>query len=304
MMLPGMIRRMTVLGSLILMALLLGCGSSARSAKLSGTAAGGAPATTGPYVTESKQTAEEFAIMMLDLVQQHAALRKNRGPDFTSDTADRLSAQVIARRVSPTFQAVIAEPTLESDREAGFSLTGFELWLKSLPAQKYQIVKPPLIQKETITAYRLTATDPPASGLIRVVKSDSGWQLDWLSLGGPPGVTLPKTDEGEAAFTTLAFLDAIVSNTLLLAEASIRPEARARLAPPFASDKARGFNRGLLQRAIEEFRGMARGYEISSLQREGNRVTVSGTLDGKPFSLTLMSIDRPGVWLIDQFERK
>jgi len=302
--LPGMIGQVKLLGTFVLMVLLLGCGPASRSAKSNQAAGPQSATTTSPATTASKQSAEEFAAMMLGLLQQHATLRQQQGPDFTRDTADRLSSQVIARRVSPAFKAVIAEPTLESDQEAGFSLTGFEVWLKSLPAQKYQIVKPPLIETDTVAGYRLTASEPAASGLIRVAKSERGWELDWLSLGGPAYVSLSASSEGSATFAALAFLNAVVTGKPLLAEAWIRPEARARLAPPFASDQSRGFNRGLLQRAIEDFRGMAQGYEISSLQRAGNTVTVSGKLDGKSFTLTLISSDPASRWLVDQFDRK
>ena len=126
--------------------------------------------------------------------------------------------------------------------------------------------------------------------------------VDWLGPFGPAGVTVPNSDVPAAGFAAAAFLDAVTAKNDALAEGLMTTEGKAKIAHPFASDKDRGYNRGLLRRRLGEFRRGATGYSIRVVSADGTQAGVVGELDGKPFTLKLSQSDRPGVWLVDSFQ--
>lgn len=232
-------------------------------------------ATRKTETATTNRTAEQFAAAFLATVQAGTA------------TPDALSTP---------FRSLIAEPVLEADHAAGYSHAEAEKWLKQYASQSFRLESKPVFSTADATGFRGTVGQSSFS--LRVVKTATGWVVDWFAPCGPVGVSLP-TNSAES-FAAAAFLDAVVSKSERFVEGMLTSAGKSREAPPFASDKARGYNRGVLQRRIEAFRGGASSYSLAAITGD----TVTGTLGDKPFTLKLSQGIAPGQWLVDTFEKK
>jgi hypothetical protein len=204
------------------------------------------------------------------------------------------------------FKKVIAEPVFESDRAAGYSEIGAASWLAQFKGKLPGAVVGPAV----------VGTDPNAPGYcvlidaspkitfpLRVVPATGGWQADWfgVSSGVAPQSVLSG---GPAGFSAIAFLGAVAAKDDRLAEVLMTPVLKARLAPPFDSDKARGYNRGILSGKLSDLRGSATGFTLDRV--DGSAVTATFAAGGAKKSVTLKFIkgERPWDWLVDDIQTK
>lgn len=259
----------------------LGCGSPAPKASPSSSEkkapTSSAAKAANPTASKSSpsRSADAFAAAFLAQVQAGTA------------TPDQLSA---------SFRSLIAEPVLEADRAAGYSHAEAEKWLRSFTGSSFQCDAKPVFATADVAGFRGRAGS--ATFALRVRKTGSGWVVDWFAPIGPAAIPLPVANA--ESFTAAAFLDAVVSKSERFAEGLLTTGAKTREAPPFASDKTRGYNRGVLKRRLEEFRGGAVAYNLAAVSGD----TVTGTLGSQPFTLKLSPGTEPGQWLIDSFEKK
>ena len=194
---------------------------------------------------------------------------------FAADFLDSVKAGTATpARLTPAFKGVVAEPSPSSaaDREAGFSEYDAGRWLKKSAGTSFDVDGTPVFTAGEVTGFRgvmSTAEGEGGTFAVRLAKTGDGWAVDWFSPVGPPGVTVPASDVPAAGFVAAAFLDAVTAGAEPLAAGLMTLDGKARVAHPFASDKDRGYNHGLLRRRLGEFRRGATGYTIRVIAADG-----------------------------------
>lgn len=209
--------------------------------------------------------------------------------------------------LTPQFKKVIAEPVFEADRAIGYSDDGAAAWLARFKGKMGTATITPHVAGTTSDAPGFTGTAAGGSPLrsryeLRIVNPGDGWRADWFVVGPDGGATSQNfSPGGPAGFAGMAFLEAVIAKDAALAEGLMTPALKARLAPPFDSDKARGYNRGILAAKLAELRGSSTGYAVERV----DGTTVSAALTGsekKAVTLSFAKGDRPWDWLVDRIE--
>jgi hypothetical protein len=206
--------------------------------------------------------------------------------------------------LTPEFKKGIAEPVFADDAAKGYSDDATAEWLARWKGQVPG------------AAFRFSGSNEPGDvalvtgdGIhdrkyvftLRLVRVGGEWKADWFfPAAGVAEVgqsLIPSRNDG--GFAAVAFLQALLGKGDRLAEGLMTPAYKARLAPPFGSDK-RGYNRGLLDSKLTELRSGFTGYTVSQV-KDG---TVTGDLTGsdgrKPFTMKLVKGSRPWDWLVDE----
>lgn len=258
----------------------------------------GSPAPTGSKSTDGKkpENAGKTEASTTSTTSKPAAATAAADQFAAAFLSSVQAGKATPEELAPAFRSQIAEPVLEADRATGFSRSAAEKWLQQYSNQSFQLDAKPVFTTANAAGFRGNTGERTFS--LRLVKAPTGWLVDWFAPVGPAGVKLPvNSAEG---FAAAAFLDAVVSKSERLVEGMLSPAAKTREAPPFASDKARGYNRGVLLRRVEEFRSGAVAYNLAAITGD----TATGTLGDKPFTLKLIPGTEPGQWLVDAFEKQ
>jgi hypothetical protein len=212
-----------------------------------------------------------------------------------------------AAMLTPQFKKIIAEPVFESDRALGYSDAGAASWLSSLKGQLPGPVIGPGIgadpKAQGFVGWNLDG-NPTSWYVIRIVPAGNGWQADWLSVLPASVLYDAREKDGLAGIAGAAFLQAMIGKDDRLASGLMSPALKARLAPPFDSDKTRGFNRGILSGKLADLRGGATEARVTSAT--GNTVTATLIAGGSSRSVALKFVEgeRPWDWLVDDIEVK
>jgi hypothetical protein len=210
--------------------------------------------------------------------------------------------------LTPQFKKVIAEPMFESDKAVGYSEVGAESWLARLKG-KLPGVRP--------TA-EVIGTGGEALGYaggfggpgqwtayaLRVASAGGVYQADWLGVAPVEGWHNAFTPGGPAGFPAAAFLQSVVAGDDRLAAGLMSSAMKARMAPPFESDKALGFNRGLLAGKLADLRGTAKRYKLSVVNGAEATAELIADTGPKPLALKFVKGERPWDWLVDDIQTK
>jgi hypothetical protein len=195
-------------------------------------------------------------------------------------------------QLTAAFKTLVAPPVFPSDEPQGYSDAAAADWLAGwkgkLPATA------PVAAATTADAAVFAG---PGVGL-RVAKEGGGWRADGLFPAAGP---LPTGDAAFPGFAAAAFLHAVAAKDDRMAAALMTPGLRARLAPPFGSDRG-GFNRGLLGQRLADLRGTATGYALA----RADAGTAAGELTGpdgarRAVTLKLAKGERAWDWLVDEY---
>ncbi len=274
-----------------MLAFIVGCGSkpaapSSNDTKNSSTVTG---KTDGGIPPDAKGVAQKHVVEFLTAVKNSKA------------TADALT---------PEFKRVIAEPVFDADREKGYSDAAATQWLHNL-ATSVSNTEARIDFMGSTLAFAVTPGKNGGRAVVRLARNGAGWKVDWFHIATKtlPDVDLSgNEDDAGAKFTSTAFVDSLLRRDFAEAESLMTPTSKASLAPPFSSDKARGYSRAILKTKLESFGGNRERWTIIGTAREGATTKVTGSFQTgemkTPFVLTLAKGTRPGDWLIEKFEVK
>ncbi len=215
--------------------------------------------------------------------------------------ADVQAGKATASQLTPAFKTIIAEPVFKDDEAGGFSDSAATDWLKKFAGTLSAPVMTPAVGTADVqVSTGLVAAAKPGHVMLRIVKAEGGWKVDWFNMAtvGPVSATLPAGESAFVPFAAMTFLDAVLGKTDRAAEGLMTLPAKQRLASGFASDK-RGYNRGILEHQFTELRGTFTGYSLGAVTGE----TVVGKLvkpDGeRAFTLKLVKGTTPGAYMVE-----
>jgi hypothetical protein len=206
--------------------------------------------------------------------------------------------------LTPEFKKVIAEPVFADDAAKDYSDDAAAEWLArwkgQVPGAAFGLSSNPHDPAEPALVTGSGIRDRKYQFTLRAVHVGGEWKADWFFPATGVAVVGQSLvpSRNDPCFAAVAFFEALLGRGDRLAEGLMSPIYKAKLAPPFVSDK-RGYNRGILDSKLAEFRGGFTGYTIAKV--EGG--TVTGELTGKdgkkPFTLKLIKGSRPWDWLVD-----
>jgi hypothetical protein len=218
-----------------------------------------------------------------------------------------------ADKLSAAFVKLIGLPAeLPSDKAKGYSADAAEGWLKRVGNGVG--FGPPLYSKQTgdTAVLRGGLVGKPGGYSLRMVKEGGAWKADWLSLSSvevKPVAPAANADAIFQEFAAAAVAEAVCDKdamprderTMVIA-AGLTPAYRTKLAPPFDSDKAQGFdyNRGALALEAGKLGDKA---ESGTLTPQGDAAfKVEVTRAGGAKSAYLVKLAKgttPGQWLVE-----
>jgi hypothetical protein len=89
--------------------------------------------------------------------------------------------------------------------------------------------------------------------------------LDWLSIAPSSTITIPNAPMlGATGFAAVAFVQSLQMEPIALAGECLALAWKSRMAPPFDSDRAKGYNQGLLTARLQELRSPMAAVELVS----------------------------------------
>lgn len=235
---------------------------------------------------------------------EQPAVAANRGPGAGLFAKDFLKAlhdgTATPAQLTPAFKKVIAEPVF-GDEAHGFSDPAAANWLKSFQGKlpSFALSSPTIVEAALYTG--TVPAEKPLQFLMRVVKSDNNWAVDWLSLTEVAPATAPAGEPTPQSFAAAAFLQALLSHKHDLAAGAMTLALKKNLAPAFGSEK-KPFNAGILTTKFNGYRGTFTGYALTNVENgvaTGELVKADGK---KPFTLKLAAGERPGDWLVDEIK--
>jgi hypothetical protein len=264
---------------LIPIAILLVVGCTKPSAPPA-TGVGGAPAVTleTPPKTDTGPKAGRFA------------------NDFLSALHD---GKATAGQLTPTFKKVIAEPVFDADRVHGYSDSAAENWLKQFQGKLggFSLSSPRI---DAVALYTGTVkAEKPLHLLLRLVRHENRWTVDWLSLSEVAIDT--ATAVTPQSFAASAYLQALLGHRYDLAAGAMTTGLKKSLAPALGSE-SRLYNAGILKTKLDGYRGPATGYALAQAEdgtASGELIHAAGK---KPFALKLVAGERPNEWLVDEIK--
>ena len=206
-----------------------------------------------------------------------------------------------AALLTPAFKKLIAPATTEADKAQGYSDWGAESWLaEHAKGASAEQAKGLMLDANTTL---VTARSAAGRTLMRLVKSGSGFLIDWIDVTTAVG----EFDFSQApapAFAAVAFLDALLTKQAKLAESLLAPAGAKKIAPPLDdADGKRGYNAGILGIKLNNFRGSSVGADKLALAKDGVAYALTGELTGageaRRFTIKLTIVN--GTWLVEEF---
>lgn len=226
------------------------------------------------------------------------------GPETATFAKDFLAAvnegKATAAHLTAEFKKVIAEPVFDADRARGYSDAAAENWLKQFQGKLagYSLASPRIDVVALFTG-EINA-EKPLRILLRLVRHESRWCVDWFSLTevNPVAASEALTPQ---SFAALAFLHGLLGHRYDLAAGAMTTALKKSLAPALGSE-ARPFNAGILKTKLDGFRGAATSIHLKNAEggtASGELILANGK---KPFSLKLVAGERPDEWFVDEIK--
>jgi hypothetical protein len=188
---------------------------------------------------------------------------------------------------TPEFRAVIAYPPFDADGTGWLAKYRGNLGAASVSA--------PVGNGEAVG---FTGSARATKFVVRTVRTAGGWKVDWFHATDavrPWQFLIPQPADSERTVAVVAFAMALTGKDDRLAEALMTPSAKARLAPPFASDKL-GYNRGTLANKLATVRGSATGFAVDHASSDTVGLSLRREGDPAQKSLTLKLAKGPRAW--------
>jgi hypothetical protein len=195
--------------------------------------------------------------------------------------------------LSPEFRKRIARPITEDDRRRGYSDLKTHAWLDRQGKVAYEVKQSDSLPDGACFRGAAASSGEPEMFYLAIGKTADGgkWQVDWFyrtTVTSPevPGPSpLPHGQLAQNA--ARAFLETLLGGELELAEASLAQSFKAELAESLRpSDKEIGYNPGILQAKLREWKG---DFTTYSLQSGPDTASFIGALIGRdkkrPFTL-------------------
>jgi hypothetical protein len=205
-----------------------------------------------------------------------------------------------ATQLTPQFKKVIAEPVFEADQALGFSDPAADKWLDNYIGKLANAtLSAPTTDGDALMFTGTVPAEKPMQLTLRIVKSGSGWLVDWFFPAEVSPVSVPTLNA--QSFAAAAFLEGLFGRKDILAAGMIAPSAKKYLAPPLGSEKS-AFNKGRLGQKLAEYRGGFTGFTITNVTND----SVTGdAIKGdakKPFTLKMVKGERPFEWMVDEIK--
>jgi hypothetical protein len=247
----------------------------------------GTPPTTGVEAPHSTTVVDSNSIVTATLAATEFV---------TAAKAGTASANML----TDDFKKVIGEPITPAEREKGFSDTAAVDWLKVVGPRLKSGQLSKLLVSEDIACFGAD------QGLVRIVKQNQKWHIDWLHAGRESGLppinsmnyenTAVSFEIISKRFAVASFLDPLFTNNYELSEAALTLDAKKSLAPPLGGD-ARGYNRGTLRGKLKSILNGATSYTVAMTGDKAS-VTLTGSAE-KKLTLTLSAGARPEIWIVN-----
>lgn len=278
-------------GSAVALALLLltGCGSNAP-----------APTTAGPNIPQVPPGARAPSGSTTDIHPEAVAAAREFLTAVEKGTPD-------LAKVTPEFKQLIGPPTTEADKARGYSDWAAEQWLKEnlVGKAKTDTMTAASVTPETVAVTASArASEKPACTILRLVKSGSGFLVDWVHFVPQKylGTFAGTGDKPAIAFAAHAFLDTLITGQHGLTEALLSPAAKARLAPPL--NDPLGYNRAMLGIKLAGLRGKATEWKARVTEASVTGQLLEPGAKERAFTLKLVKGPRPTEWLVEEFDVK
>jgi hypothetical protein len=245
----------------------------------------------------------------------------------TAFLTDLVQGKAKSEALSAAFVKAVGKPWLfDSDKARGYSADSATSWLKRVGdgvniglALKRQQAGEVVYMRGVMSAIRL-GKDPTKTGsyLLRLVKENGAWKVDWLSFSSADitVVPAPPSVEGVAQeFAILAFVETVADlNGLpqddrpLLIAAAMTSELRKKWAPPFEQDMREGFIDFNPKKLGVEATKLGGGTSTGTISLATNTpeflVTLTKPAGKKTYSVKLTKGDRPNEWLVSEVAEK
>jgi hypothetical protein len=173
--------------------------------------------------------------------------------------------------LAPEFRKRIARPITEEDRRRGYSDLKTHAWLDRQSKVAYEVKQSNSLPSGACVRGTAASSGQPETFYLAIRKTADGgnWQVDWFHR---TSVTTPEVPgpsplpQGELAQNTArAFLETLLGGDLDLAEASLAQSFKAKLAESLRpSDKEIGYNPGILQAKLREWKSDSTTYSLQS----------------------------------------
>lgn len=255
--------------SLVLSVSLTGCNPSNHSQAQQAAKADVAPTasssqssrSTSPAVVPSvAPSAEALAGQLVAALDTGALPAKQLTPEFRQKLAPKAFSEAHADEICTSWLA-----------QARGTIGAIRSWqnVGALPGATAFLAQ----TKDQTLALRFTGSQPP--------------MLDWFSMAPSSTLVIPATPPlGAAGFTVVAFVQSLHMTPKMLAAEEMALDWKSRIAPPFDSDRAKGYNEGLLLARLHEMREQMTPLEIVSWTEETVRWKRPGRLTEQVFRLT------------------
>jgi hypothetical protein len=213
--------------------------------------------------------------------------------------------------LSPEFRKRIARPITEDDRRRGYSDLKTHAWLDRQSKVAYEVKQSNSLPGGACFRGAAASSGEPEMFYLAIGKTADGgkWQVDWFhrtTVTTPEEVPGPSPlPQGELAQNTArAFLETLLGGDLELADASLAQSFKANLAESLRpSDKEIGYNPGILQAKLREWKG---DFTTYSLQSGPDTASFIGALIGRdkkrPFTLRYGYDAQTGLCKVTEFK--
>ncbi|MGL4424606.1 MAG: hypothetical protein ACRCZF_28390 [Gemmataceae bacterium] len=223
------------------------------------TPAGSVPVPTGPTAAPTTPT---------------IALPTDADGFVRKALAEAIAGRLTPEQLAPEFKQIVAEPVGGEDQQKGYSDDRAQRWLEKFRG---------LPEATSVTSAQsgdnifCVGRGGDQSYRIRAILKDGRYSVAWLSTHKlPAGTPLSQGINADlGGFIMPAFIEALLAKDDRLAEGLLSQALKAKLAPPFSSDK-RGYNRGTLESKLSTFRGFSHYSTTSISAKDGTFLLHNG----------------------------
>jgi hypothetical protein len=286
-------------------ALILGCFTVLGAAGCGTNPPPAAPTTTSPNSNSTASTVPTLAPG-----DAKASALKFASDFLTSAKAGQAKAELL----TVDFKKAIAEPVFDADREKGYSDSAAGQWLAS-QGEILTNTTPRIDWVGGDAAFAVAAGQGGGRAVLRLVRAGSSWAVDWFHVASKTATDLDlagTADEAGAKLAAVALLDTAARRQLIAAESVLTLAAKSRYAPPFGSDKDRGYSRSILKTKLEDLVGTSTGVaeqiRILGTIKDGTATKVSLELlagsTKKMVTVKAIKGSRAGEWLVEEWDAK
>jgi hypothetical protein len=231
---------------------------------------------------------------------------------FLRDLSD---AKVGPERLTAAFRNEIPPPAVEGTPRAAATDEDVRDWLAQFRDTRFILLPEEIRLANGGVAYRGRAEkgNRKEAFALRLVKEGGAYKCDWLhrSEHFELGIKPPSNAELTMAQDTVRnFLDILLGGDLRQAHALMDPAWKAKLAPPYESDKKAGltYNRGFLTGVTKAWKRDYTGYSLPKAELGSDKATATFGVEfqagGRTVSYTLKAAKDPatGRWLVQDLD--